>query len=135
MYRSKNRLRHFFEFMLKGALRMPKFSMLIVVIILGVTVYFVQFLSIELFPYADKDIVYIDLFAEIAAEITGKKHETVLSEMAAYEKHIEHGGFIYNEVSDDFAEKARAAARLDPAGFTRWVNNGASDISGIFFRA
>lgn len=68
-HRPKNRMRHFFEYLLKGSLRLPKFSMFVVVVILGITVYFVQFLSIELFPYADKDLLYIDLFAEKSGDI------------------------------------------------------------------
>ena len=48
---------------------MPKFTIVVVVIILGITAYFIQFLSIELFPYADKDIIYIDLFAEKNGDI------------------------------------------------------------------
>ena len=68
-YRNRNRFRHFFEYLLKGSLRMPKFTIVVVVIILGITAYFIQFLSIELFPYADKDIIYIDLFAEKNGDI------------------------------------------------------------------
>lgn len=69
MHKPKNRLRHFFEFSLSHALKKPKLSIFIVVIILGITIYSAQFLSIELFPYADKDIIYIDLFAEKSGDI------------------------------------------------------------------
>lgn len=65
----KNRLRHFFESGLKGSLKMPKMSLFFILVILMGSVYAASFLSIELFPYADKDIVYIDVFSEKDGDI------------------------------------------------------------------
>ena len=65
----KNRIRHFFENGIKSAIKMPKFSIFIIMVILGFTAYGVMFLSIELFPFADKDIVYIDVYAEKSGDI------------------------------------------------------------------
>lgn len=60
----KHRLRRLFEYGLKGSMRLPKFSLFIILIILAATVYGATFLSIELFPYTDKDLIYIDVFSE-----------------------------------------------------------------------
>jgi len=65
----KNRIRHFFENGIKGAIKMPRMSIFLIIVILGFTAYGVMFLSIELFPYADKDIVYIDVYAEKSGDI------------------------------------------------------------------
>ncbi len=65
----KNRIRHFFESGLKGSMKMPKMSLFLILIILMGTVYAASFLSIELFPYADKNIVYIDVFSEKDGDI------------------------------------------------------------------
>ena len=65
----KNRIRHFFEYLLKGAMKMPVMSILIILIILGATGYGVMFLKIDLFPYADKDLVYVDVFSEKSGDI------------------------------------------------------------------
>lgn len=65
----KNRIRHFFENGIKGAIKMPKLSIFLIIIILGLTAYGIMFLSVELFPYADKDIVYIDVYAEKSGDI------------------------------------------------------------------
>ena len=48
---------------------MPKFSIFLIMVILGFTAYGVMFLSVELFPFADKDIVYIDVYAEKSGDI------------------------------------------------------------------
>ncbi|HAS73554.1 MAG TPA: transporter, partial [Clostridiales bacterium UBA8960] len=65
----KNRIRHFFEFMLKGAMKMPVMSLAFILIIIGATGYGVLFLKINLFPYADKDLVYIDIYSEKSGDI------------------------------------------------------------------
>lgn len=65
----KNRMRHFFEYLLKGAMKMPVMSLLVIVLILGATGYAVMFLKINLFPYADKDLVYVDVYSEKSGDI------------------------------------------------------------------
>ncbi|GAB6109683.1 efflux RND transporter permease subunit [Fusibacter bizertensis] len=65
----KNRIRHFFENGLKGALKMPQMALFFIMIILMGTFYAASLLPIELFPYADKDIIYIDVFSEKDGDI------------------------------------------------------------------
>jgi len=65
----KNRMRHFFESGIKGAIKMPRMSIMLIVIIIGLTVFGVKYLKIELFPYADKDLIYVDVYAEKSGDI------------------------------------------------------------------
>lgn len=64
----KNRMRHFFEAILKGALKRPFLAYVFIIMILAATGYGVLMLKIELFPYADKDLLYIDVFSEKAGD-------------------------------------------------------------------
>ena len=66
----KNRLRHIFENGLKGSMRMPKMTLFFIVLILAATSYGVFMLNIELFPYADKDLIYIDVYSEKIGDIS-----------------------------------------------------------------
>lgn len=65
----KNKIRHIFENGVVGAMKLPKLSVAFILIIIGLTVYGVSFLKVELFPYADKDLVYIDVFSEKTGDI------------------------------------------------------------------
>jgi multidrug efflux pump subunit AcrB len=82
----KNRIRHFFENGIKGAIKMPKLSVFLIMIILGFTVYGIMFLSVELFPFADKDIVYIDVYAEKSGDIDYT--EDLMAELRALVKDV-----------------------------------------------
>jgi multidrug efflux pump subunit AcrB len=63
-HKPKNRMRHFFENILRGALKRRALAFALIILILIGTGYAALFLNIELFPYADKDIMYIDIYAE-----------------------------------------------------------------------
>jgi len=78
---------------------------------------------------------YIELFAEIAATMTGRDQETILSEMVAYEKHLEHKPVLQREVSPDDADKLRSAAKADRAGFLRMLSRGMDEVAKTFFKA
>jgi multidrug efflux pump subunit AcrB len=80
----KNRIRHFFENGIKGAIKMPKMSIALIMIILGFTAYGIMFLKVELFPYADKDIVYIDVYSEKSGDI--EYTEQLMTELRALVK-------------------------------------------------
>lgn len=67
--RKKNYIRHFFENGLKGSLKMPKMSLFFILLILAATTYGIFFLNIELFPFADKDLIYIDVYSEKSGDI------------------------------------------------------------------
>lgn len=67
--KKKNYIRHFFENGLKGSMKMPKMSLLLIMLILAATTYGIFFLNIELFPFADKDLIYIDVYSEKSGDI------------------------------------------------------------------
>lgn len=96
----RNIIRHLFENALKGAMRMPIFALLIVILIVGGTVYSAMFLNFNLFPYADKDLVYIDITSEKKGDIEyTEKLTKELRAIISDEPEIEHvntaigGGF------------------------------------------
>lgn len=60
----KNRLRHIFEAVLKGAIQRRFVAFVSIIMILAGTAYGVLHLTVDLFPYADKDLLYIDLYSE-----------------------------------------------------------------------
>ena len=114
----KNILRHLFENALKGAIKFPTLSIVLILAILGATAYGILFLKIELFPYADKDLVYIDVFAEKSGDIAyteqlAKELRTMLTDVDEIESVSTSiaGGFpkFYLTVgvrppSDDYAQ-------------------------------
>ncbi len=66
---SKSLWRRIFESTLKGALKYRLITYVSILVIAALTGYAVTFLTIELFPYADKDLVYIDVFCEKKGDI------------------------------------------------------------------
>jgi len=71
---------------------------------------------------------YIELFAEIAAGITGGAKDAILKKMLEYEQNIESEGLLYQEVAPETAEKLRLAGKTDPAGFLRSAGKGLSEL-------
>jgi hypothetical protein len=67
---------------------------------------------------------YIDVFAELAAEVTGKDKADILAKMMEYEKTIESNPVIYKEMSNEKAQALRDRVHSDPAGFLRWALKG-----------
>lgn len=96
----KSALRNFFTTLSKGALSKRKTAIISLVLIIGATVYAVQFLEIALFPYADKDIFYIDLYANRSGDIA----QTEALTQRVYEKLQKYDGIetVYTSIGGSF---------------------------------
>jgi len=59
----------FYRKLLKFNLDKPKTAVFIVILMLGSSLLLIQFIEIKMFPYVDKDLIYIDVASEINGNI------------------------------------------------------------------
>ncbi len=74
-------LRRFFTDSLHQALGHKKKTVLLATIIFGLSIYLIPYLGLRFFPHADKNIIYIDIESETAADID--KTEKVVKQVEA----------------------------------------------------
>ncbi len=95
-----SRMRRVFEVLLVNAIKRKKTAFLFIILIVAASVYGAMQLEISLFPYADKDLVYIDVFSEAGSTLatTG----TLMDEMRQIIDETDSVDAVYQSVGGSF---------------------------------
>lgn len=97
---SKNLVRRAFTWTLKGALHYRKLSYCAILLIILATGYGATQLEISLFPYADKETVYVDITAPQGSNI--KVTEAIVNDVEAFIKKQQGVGHVFKTVGGSF---------------------------------
>lgn len=108
----KSKMRQFFIWMLKRVLSMRKTAYLVLVLVIAASAYSVLFLEIALFPYADKDVVYIDLFVDQVGDLS--QTEAFVKEALEVIRSYEGIDAVYQSIGGSFPKFYLTVASRPP---------------------